>query len=447
VPSADEHDPAALDRAHAEELLVTEDQVLRTLGASDPRFAKRIGGVSEKDARVASVKALAEGDADVGIEAGRLDAFSFTARARAVQEASTLAAKVEPFELRDPQAKLERELLGRLIGSERLRLDQEKSLPSGASALLHGLAETWSVPESKEALEERDVRLAKRLDEVRASVAGPSQAESRIELEELDEAVDPLEREMQPAEYPKASKSVVGLRMAIDTAGASARTQVDPASWGRLLAGLQTYVGVERGVETEAARRDVRARLERAEKALRAVARETLGKGSSAAKEREIAAAAREMTLAEKKCTGGEASRLRALTPPRERGRICGALEVAAGEGQVTSYVALHDDLVIALWALAVDGEVREPSGAASEAHPFFGTEPDQEARWMRVAVAQPVAVVGAGLALEALLGPGAEVDREAFAARAKAWRMFGDAPVDLALAHLQDQARPEAKP
>lgn len=439
---ADERDAAALERAHVEELLATEDQVLRTLGASDPRFAKRIGGVSDADARAASVKALAEGDADVGIEAGKLDAFSFTARARAVAEASKLAAKVDPFEFRDAQAKLERELLARLVGSERLRLDEEKSLPAGASALLHGLAETWSTPESKEALGERDARLAKRLDEVRSSVAGAAQRESRIELEELDEAVDPLEREMQPTEYPQAAKSVVGLRMAIDTAGAAARPQGDAASWGRLLAGLQTYVGVERGVEPDAARKDVRARLERAEKAFRTMASEALGKGNSAAKEREIAAAAREVTQSEKKCIGGGSSRLRTLAPPRERARICGALEVASGPAYVASYVALHDDVVVALWALAMQGEAREPSRATAEAHPFFGTEPDQEAKWLRLAVSQPIAVMGAALAAEALLGSDAGADRTAFAARAQAWRTFGDAPVDLALAHLEGQAK-----
>ena len=426
VPVVDATKAAADDEAaRIAKLREDEEHVLEVIAASDPRFAVRVGGAKEERLHAASVKALANGDADAGIEDGALDFFSFTARARSIEEAEAIVAHTPSFEIdvktdstRAADAQLERELLVRLVAEEHARLDEERTLPRSASALVRGLVETWGAPESRHAAELRDARIARRLDEVRASLAGPDA--SRATLAELDDALDPLERIATPGDYSKTAQAIARLRVALGDA--KPRVQEDDASWPRLQAALRVHLGL-----TSTAR-DLRAHFEDAERALRAEASARLS--GAHLDEHDLAKRADALTLASASCAatvGG--SRLRAFPPPPERAPACGALHALAdssGEaGLLAAVIALHDDVVVALWALALHEAHATPGHAIENAHPFFGAQPDREARLLHFAAARPVAAIGAGEIASAL-----ETIDVPFAVE---WLARGDVPIDIA--------------
>ncbi len=443
--------PAAKDvREVVRELREGIDRALRTIACVDPRFARRLPlpavGVdpdarpTEGDLRAAAVKALAAGDADVSIHDGALDFFSFTARGRALDAAArTVDGLPEPMEdsavdgavsgRSIARPKLERELAIRLVAEERARLEEERSLPRGASALVRGVVQTWAPPESSQAAAERDEWLAQRLDQIRASL--PGSALSRGALLELDDSLDPLERLALPAELPSSARELARLRVFIgDTPAAPAGT--DAARVGRIEAAVKAHLGLSLDA------REIRARLETAEKQTRALAKEAV----TPADERAVARGAEELQLSVGRCAMGEpatASPLRALEPSTERAAICNLLhalrDVHDDRARAAALVALHDATVVALWALALHADGASPERAVASAHPFFGAQPEREARLVRFAEARPVAAIGAGLAAELLTRERARRASATAAdlrATSKRWLTFGDAPLDV---------------
>jgi hypothetical protein len=418
--AAEKDEPSRIATLHTD-----EEHVLELLAATDPRFAARVGGAKEGRLYSAAVKALAAGDTDAAIEDGALDFFSFNARTRSLDEADAIVAHAPTVE-RDADAKLERELLVRLVAEERARLDEERVLPRGASALVRGLVETWGAPESRKAAQARDARISRRLDEVRASLEG--QSVSRVTLAELDDALDPLERIATPGDYATTAQALARLRVALGDA--TSRAEEDDASWPRLQLALRAHLGLAAGAD------ELRTKLERGERSLRAEASSRIAR--SHPDERSLARRADALTLAPAPCTASARdSRLRALPPPPERAPLCGALAArhddaddASHLGSLAALVALHDDVVVALWSLALHEAHATPNHATDSAHPFFGAQPDREARLVRFAAARPVAAIAAGLAAaEIAVAPESDL-----AAR---WLTFGDAPLDLALAAL----------
>ena len=172
-----------------------------------------------------------------------------------------------------------------------------------------------------------------------------------------------------------------------------------------------------------------------AERELRALAKEA----SAHADERAVSKLAESMTFIPGTCGPSDpGSRVRALGPPPERSFICGALHAlhdAADEAsRAAAAVALHDEAVVALWALAIHGSRgtgHMPDSAAVIAHPFFGAQPDREARLVRIAEARPVAAIGAGLGAGLMVG----------AKMTDRWLAFGDAPLDV----IQRELAPES--
>jgi hypothetical protein len=259
---------------------------------------------------------------------------------------------------------------------------------------VRSLVETWEpAPTSPEATKTRDARIARRLDEVRASLEGQA---SRVSLAELDDALDPLERLATPADYGKTAKALAALRLALDAAATHAFA--DEGSWPHLQAALRAYLGVDASAE------ELRAQLERNESALRGQARELLG--SSRAYEHELARRADAWTLRDTPCfSPSSASPVLVLYASPERAPSCRAAEAFAGAGAQegadhdAAIVALHDATVVALWSLAIHVDHAPPSQATASVHTFFGADPDHEARLVRFAVARPVAAIAAGLA------------------------------------------------
>ena len=118
-------------------------------------------------------------------------------------------------------------------------------------------------------------------------------------------------------------------------------------------------------------------------------------------------------------------------TPP-ERAAICGALQALQGArepgARAAVLVALHDEVVVGLWALALHAEGAGPEHAIATAHPFYGAQPEREARLVRFAEANPIAAIGTGLAAELLSRGGAE----GLGGVTERWLTFGEAPLDV---------------
>jgi hypothetical protein len=123
------------------------------------------------------------------------------------------------------------------------------------------------------------------------------------------------------------------------------------------------------------------------------------------------------------------------MMPPSERAPICGSLralhEAADDVCRAAALVALHDATVVALWALALHADGVTPDRAIATAHPFFGAQPEREAKLVRFAEARPVAAMGAGLVAD-LLTRGAAATANDVRSAGALWLSFGDAPLDV---------------
>jgi hypothetical protein len=431
--------PSGTEDGHVSRLSAPEleSTALEAIAVADPRFAKRLAAPPGEDKlRRAVVTALAHGDSDVAAKDGALDFFAFTARERALDQAAKVL-EAWPASAGDDTA-LEGELAGRLVAEERMRLREERSLPAGASALVRGIVETWGSPPRNE-IPARDEWLASKLTQIRASL--PSAPMTRSAIAALDGSLDPLERLALPEDLPSSARAVAELRVALGGAQEARPTAEDE---GLLVARVQAHLGGNLDLK------EIRARLVRAEAAWRALAKEAAGR----AEERAVAKAAEPLTFEEGSCEAAAvASPIRAMRPPPERAPICGLLRALGGAkddtGTAAAFVALHDETVVALWALALHADGWTVQRATTSAHTFYGAEPDREARLARYAEERPIAAIGAALAAEILARPSL-AGAAAQTATSARWLAFGDAPLDVVERVLFTAApspRPPASP
>ena len=411
-----------------------ERRALDEVAATDPRFAMRLGGrgggrkgadgtpaASDEALRRAAVAALLAEDADAMVHDGALDLFSFAARSRGLDTAARIAREARaPGEL----AKTERPLLERLVAEERARLAEERDLPRSASELVRGMIDTWGPAETLEAMKERDGWAARRLDQVRASLS--SATLPRVELIELDDALDPLERLASPSEYAATAGALARLRVAL---GNVTPAEGRDASWPRVEAQLRAHLGV--GAKAP----ELRARLEAARSMLRA-AIAAHQKRIGHANDHAVLNAAEGLAFVPGRCAASPSeSPVRALVPPPERAAICGALrslaEADADDARVAALAAMDLEVTTALWALAVHAAGVDPDRAQERTRPLFPLPPEREMRVLRLAVARPVVALGAGLAAEILLRH-AGADGTDLRGPARRWLAFGDAPLDV---------------
>ena len=411
-----------------------ERRALDEVAATDPRFAMRLGGragrergaddrpaASDEALRRAAVAALLAEDADAMVHDGALDFFSFAARSRGLDTAARIAR-----EARAPAAlaKTERPLLLRLVAEERARLAEERDLPRSASELVRGMVDTWGPAETLEAMKERDGWAARRLDQVRASLS--SATLPRVELIELDDALDPLERLASPSEYAGTAGALARLRVAL---GNVTPAQGRDASWPRVEGQLRAHLGIG------ATAPELRARLEAARSMLRGAIAAHL-KRAGHADDHAVLNAAEALAFAPGRCAASASeSPVRALVPPPERAAICGALRSVEGadadDARLAALAAMDLEVTTALWALDVHSAGVDPDRAQERTRPLFPLPPEREVRVLRLAVARPVVALGAGLAVELLLRH-AGSDVSDLRAPARRWLAFGDAPLDV---------------
>ncbi|WP_394833911.1 hypothetical protein LVJ94_46145 [Pendulispora rubella] len=395
-----------------------EDALLGDLAAVDARLARRTGVVAkESDVRKNVMGAILAEDStlEVGDE-GALDLFSFEARARGLEAASQRARGWTYPLAKDVE--LERRLLVRLIDEEKARVAEEKALPRSASELVRGVVACWVPPSSQEAGKERDKWLARRLTDVLASLRDG--ALTKFEANELDDSLDALER--LTAGYGESSVAMARLRVALDQVKPASDPTHDGESVRR---GVRTHLGLA----TDAA---MFARMERAEKELRK-AISASNAGRSEAEMRTIESDALARVLVEDRCHGN-GSRLRSRTPPPERAYVCGSLrrmaDATSPHARTAALMALHTELVVALWTSPIHFGQDAPYRAANKLRPLMPIPPEREVRLLRVAAVRPVAALAVGWAAVLLTEPGPDAD--AATNRARRWLSFGDAPFDI---------------
>ncbi len=410
VPSPADDGEATANEV-GEEWTRHEDEVLAALAGGDPTLALRFGGAPSLGGPDAEVEgdwlapaARARGLADAEAALGR-----WADSARLSRTAGAAAG-------RGRELRLERELVIRSVREERFRLDREAALPRAASELVRAMVTAVGAAPATDPRRAHERWLARRLEEIRASVRGASL--DAAEVAELEDALDAVERGASPG----TTASLVRLRLELEGAPRAQPRAPDPA-W------LEQSLGAHAGTSLPLA--VVRSRLERAEAALREgvtsyAAR--LPADVAHAAERDAAA----HLFAASPCRGADvASRMRRASPPPERDAACTEVHLAATATEdrdtFVTLIALHDHVVVALWALASRADGAPPSGELGH-RLLAAATPETRARLARVAAVRPTHAITAGLAADMLARRGSD----GLTRIARAWTSFGDAPLDI---------------
>jgi hypothetical protein len=415
--------PVATTLATSQAFREWEAGWLDQLAAADPRIAMRLpaGGSKETAERVAAAAAV-RGEPDLGIVGGAIDVFSFDDRERQLR--SLRAALREAPDDGTPQSRDERELLGRLVDGEELRVERERVSPGSASERVRAIVLVWGSPRSPREVDERERLIARGLLPVEADVrAGRLDRARSLELED---ALDALERLAVPEGYPETTKLIASLRVELDR-----RHPPAPVEAQGLTRELAAYLGVHDD------RSALALRLAAEEQTLRGEATGLLS-ALPASRASELRGLAARHVEEESSCPVKASSVVRSMAPPPERALLCEPLMLArnadGADDRAVLALVLHDDAAIALWALGLD-EGATDLDATRTAHPLLSSvPPDRQDRLVRAALVSAARLVAPGVAVTVLDAEGPDGRRE----RATRWVGFGDAPLDLVSAFLK---------
>jgi hypothetical protein len=399
-----------------------EDEAMSWIAAADPRLAARAGTPAPPTddvlKQIGTEAVLAE-DATAVIHGGSLDLFAFRARASALgQAAHRVAAFADPLPDGAPpdgamaRPKLERELLARIIQEEQVRVAEEAKLGDASGDLVRAIVSTWTLPAVPEEWPVRDAWVSKHLLEIRDSLR---QGPPRTGPLDLDVELYPLERLLAPMQFPRGSAAIAQLRVGLDEDMRVVPTLVVPE---RVAFEAKVHLGI--AVDAPA----LAARFARTAARLHDLASASLE--ASGAERPAIEARARQLLLVERPCPAVPGTRVRSMGPPPERAAICGILRALMEEpAPAAALVALHDDVLLA--AAAVTASPPPRTGLLS--HP----EDDLVDALRRAARERPVPAIGVGLAAEILYSAPGD------AARLRAWRSLGEAPLDVVAREIAD--------
>jgi hypothetical protein len=399
---------------------------LGELGATDGRLALRLPVPPAREViERAAGQAVVRGDEDVGIIGGAIDLFSF--KTREVRLAALRLALAKAPEDGSAASRADKVLLARLLDSEDQRLNDERTKPELASDLVRGMVATWVSPATEADLNARDALVVRGLLHVTADIMMGQ--EQSLRINELEDAMDPLER-LTVTGYPRAAKAFADARIAL---GQSHRPMMHGSKGPSLELGLAAHLGQVGGVSA------VLPELAAEEVFLRREASAALGKLGSDAKTGALETAASLVEADTPADIPKDATPARSLRPPPERALLNEPLKLVATAAtpldEAIALVTLHDDTAIALWALSLEHGPKDLD-LARAGHPLIASVPsDKKDRLARAALVSPVRAIAPGL-MAYLLDKADGVDR---AARAVRWRHFGDAPLDIVAAQLDD--------
>jgi hypothetical protein len=420
-------DPAAVSR-----FLSVEGQILADLAAIDRRLAARVGHTpSDDDLRRVAMAAIMSEDASTAVVDGAIDAFSFGARARGLDAAKR---KLDAAPAASAAVAQERALLSRLLEAEILRVEDERRLPRSASDLVRAIVATWTPPESLALVGERDTWLARRLSEVRDSLAAPGAALDTTRARELDDALDDVEALTREAPFKKATPELVKLRDALESSGGPHV----PVGWESVRAHLRVHFGVD-----AASPKDLAAELEAAEATTREAAGKVALYGES--EKDALAAQMQEVLFSRAPCRMPVAgSRVRSLFAPPERTPLCHIVVSLAAKPEVSTAlaVAMHTYVTVGLWALELATREARVSEASARHGLLYPPTTSVHARAERLALARPTTAIGTAVGVAMLLRAAGGAPEGA-----RRWVTLGDAPLDVTSAAMAPGPQRPASP
>jgi hypothetical protein len=296
------------------------------------------------------------------------------------------------------------------------RVDDEARLGDASGDLVRGIVATWTPPTAPPEWLDRDQWVSTHLLEIYQSLLSVRPRTGPIDL---DIALYPLERLLEPLRFPRGAAAIAQVRMALD---ADMRAIPQIASADALARAARVHLGeIVDPVE-------LRSRFQRLEESLRDVAAAALARIDATTELHAVEAHVRALLLVERPCPAVPDSRVRSMAPPPERAAICGLVRSLSEEpSHAAALVALHDDVLLSLAALTT----------APPPRTRLLSRPDNDAvdELERMARERPVAALGAALAVE-LLSAGGHPEE-----RAQRWGSLGEAPMDIVARELNAES------
>lgn len=404
-----------------------EEEILGDLAAIDRRLAMRARITpSDDDLRRVAMAAMLREDPTVAVVDGAIDPFSFDARGRGLETAKQKISSLPA--IAETNRASERELLSRLVGAEIVRLEEERALPRSASALVRAIVDTWHPPKTERELAEHDHWLARRLSDLGEAMATsrPADALDVVRARELDDALDALEHLTSTPGFTATTQELVRLRDALEGTGSRPADKA-PSDWSPVARRLRAELGVSAPAEDLA--RDLAAlETNLRTRAEQAVAAANLGRDALAA------ALERNVFVAGLCIDAVPGSHVRSMAAPPEREPACHLRHLVAraedDTARAIALAAMHDHVIVAEWALDVARGASTIASAQSGHRLLVPILPDTRARYERIALARPLAAIGAAETARILV----EGDPKQ---RAAAWAVLGDVPLDIARKEL----------
>jgi hypothetical protein len=364
---------ASTAETSARDAEATRQDTLAAVARIDRRLARRMGHRPEGvDLLFAENRAPAELAA----------LFDFDARAKALARERWHVERVRT-RAREESASLS--ALVRLLDEERARVEDERDLPRGASAIVRTLAIDLPVTATREEdLHSEDDGLVESLDRVRATVRDG--ALGSMQLAELDDSLDLFEKRTE--RLPRTPGAIARLRVALTSVKAAPSEAIAP--WET----TEPRVAVFTGPLPEAAAFD--RTLREAHAALRARVEAVTPKGSSD-RERLYSAAAAMLLSTAPDADCAEAG-LPEVQAPIERRGLCIMLRALSKDDPV-GLLAAELALDVARWSLAIHRGRADVASVFVSRQPALPLDEVDGAHSFRFAMAHPVEAITLGWA------------------------------------------------
>lgn len=397
---------------------VIEERYLRRLAASDVRLLARLERNPSEQELTDLGSRLTGGEREGGLIGQALDPFAFEARARETKLAFDELSAHGPA-LGKSFAE-ERALLADLHAAEAVRARREKDLTTYGADLLVAAAVVAHSAENADVTGARDSWLSERFGDV--TDAMERKKTSIAHRRELADTLDPLERTLSPARFPRAYAALVKLRETVGEARMLSEKEPLPEPAPEVnLGDAKALVG-----ETLSDAEVVKT-LVMAERVLDREAKKALALLSEHEADTARTRAGKRLALRASCKNSGASSVMRSLAAPREREAGClavRALAEAKGPSELAeAWVLLHDRVAVAVWAASFHGEHTSLDVARGRAGLLGLAEDYVKSALLRRVAIRSADALGAGL-VASLVTSGEGAD----ASRAKKLVAFGDA-------------------
>ncbi len=295
--------------------------------------------------------------------------FEFDARAKVLLEQRTRAGTDRA--------------LARLLGEEIARVETERDLPRGASAIVRTLALDLPIDDThEEDLRSEDEALVATLDRLRGTLHDG--ALGALQLAELDDSLDPFEK--RTTRLVGTPGAIARLRVALTSLKAAPKESIAP--WEVTRPRVEVFVG-SLSSASELARN-----LEAAHAVLAPHIASALPKERSD-RERVTSAAAEMLLSSARQCPEAGVADVQA---PIERRGLCSVLG-ALSKHDVVALIAADVALDLARWALAIHYERVDVAKAFANKRTHVPVDEGDGAHLFRFALGHPIEAISLGLA------------------------------------------------